>query len=168
MEILYIILGGVVGNFVALLGFVFAFVHKWGWINKAVENLEVTVKEHSKFDGRISTIEGVLRATKGDFVIGRSPFSLTEKGVALLKESGADKYVERHQERLLKEFEDVVAPYDIQKKAWKMMLEELETDDDIKDFVFRKGNLMSDVADVAGIALRDAVLEHKGIEVDGK
>ena len=48
------------------------------------------------------------------------------------------------------------------------MLEELETDDDIKDFVFRKGNLMSDVADVAGIALRDAVLEHKGIEVDGK
>ena len=58
-------------------------------------------------------------------------------------------------------------PYDIQKKAGELMGKELENDEGIQDFVFRKGEFMQDVADVASIALRDIVLEHKGIEIEG-
>ena len=43
---------------------------------------------------------------------------------------------------------------------------ELEHDKDIKDFVFRKGEFMEDVADVASIALRNVVFEHKGIDIE--
>ena len=96
----------------------------------------------------------------------RSPVSLTDDGVTLLKESGAEGYIEKNKENLLKQFKRITEPYDIQRKAGEVMFEELVNDKNIKDFVFRKGKNMLDVAGVAGIALRDAVLKEKGIDIE--
>ena len=95
-----------------------------------------------------------------------SPVSLTDDGVTLLKESGAAGYIEKNKESLLKQFKRITEPYDIQRKAGEVMFEELVHDKNIKDFVFRKGKNMLDVAGVAGIALRDAVLKEKGIDIE--
>ena len=95
-----------------------------------------------------------------------SPVSLTVDGTTLLKESGAEEYIEKNKESLLKQFEDITEPYDIQKKATEVMIVKMGNDKDIKDFVFRKGENMRDVVYVASIALRNVVLEHKGIDIE--
>ena len=47
------------------------------------------------------------------------------------------------------------------------MLQELRKDRDVKNYVFNNAeSTIKDVADVAGIALRDIVFEEKGIEIE--
>ena len=163
-----ILLGAVITNSVVVVMSLISLSRKWGRLENKVESTENAVKEYKGFDGRISAIEGFLRMTKGGLIRGSSPLNLTDKGTALLEESGAKEYIEKNKESLLKQFEDMTIPYDIQKKAGEVMSEELEKDEGVKEFVFRKGEFMKDVADVAGIALRDVVLEHKGIEVNSE
>ena len=82
------------------------------------------------------------------------------KGVALYQESGAEAYVEKNREDLLKHIEDIHEPYDIQEKAVLLMLQELRKDKDVKNYVFHNAKAsIKDVADVASIALRDIVLD---------
>lgn len=68
----------------------------------------------------------------------------------------------------MKHFEGVSAPFDIQEKAILLMPQDLRKDEKVKNFVFCNGNEgnMKDIADVAGIALRDIVFEEKGIEIE--
>ena len=48
-----------------------------------------------------------------------------------------------------------------------LLLKELSKDKDIKNYVFNNAeDTIKDVADVAGIALRDIVLKHKGIDIE--
>ena len=63
-----------------------------------------------------------------------SPVSLTADGTTLLKESGADKYIEKHKESLLKKFKHVTLPYGIQQKAGEVMIEELVKDKEDQRF----------------------------------
>ena len=117
---------------------------------------------------RLKELSDVLTAAprQGGKIGFASPLVLLEKGVALYQESGAEAYVEKNKEDLLKQFEDITEPYDIQEKAVLLMLQELRTDKDVKNYVFHNAEeTIKDVADVAGIALRDIVFEHKGIDI---
>ena len=117
---------------------------------------------------RLKELSDVLTAPprQGGKIGFASPLVLLEKGVALYQESGAEAYVEKNKEDLLKHFEDVTEPYDIQEKAVLLMLQELRKDRDVKNYVFHNAEeTIKDVADVAGIALRDIVFEHKGIDI---
>ena len=117
---------------------------------------------------RLKELSDVLTAPprQGGKIGFASPLVLLEKGVALYQESGAEAYVEKNKEDLLKHFEDITEPYDIQEKAVLLMLQELRTDKDVKNYVFHNAEeTIKDVADVAGIALRDIVFEHKGIDI---
>ena len=161
-----IILGAVLTNIVGVAIYLIPTFHKRGEHKGKVDINEKSIERHSRFDGRISTIEGALRVRKESIVESGSPLKLTDKGTVLLVTSGADKYIEKNKESLLKQFNDITEPYDIQKRAGEVMREELEHDKDIKDFVFRKGEFMEDVADVASIALRNVVFKHKGIDIE--
>ena len=97
-----------------------------------------------------------------------SPISLTTAGTTLLKESGAEEYIERNKESLLKRFKDIAEPYDIQKKAEVVMVEECMKNKGIKSFVYRNGGKMVDVASVASIALRDIILKERNIQTDNE
>ena len=160
---------GVVGAVGLHLGY---FVYRWGGMNKEVErigdalkNVEKDVKEIkekvSECVERIATMEGRMQP----YVMKGSPLSLTEKGLDLLECSGAREYIDKNKEGLLKSFEDIDKPFDIQEGAEKLMQEKLREDDGVKEYAFRNGERMEDISDVAGIALRDIVFEHKGIEV---
>ena len=119
---------------------------------------------------RLEELSGLLIAAprQGGKIGFASPLVLLEKGVALYQESGAEAYVEKNREDLLKHFEDIHEPYDIQEKAVLLMLQELRKDKDVKNYVFHNAKeTIKDVADVASIALRDIVLEHKGIDIEG-
>ena len=117
-------------------------------------------KENKSLMARLADIFG---SPDKKYAGAKSPISLTADGTALLKESGAEEYIEKNKENLLKKFKDITEPYDIQKKAGEVMIEELVKNKDIKDFLYRKGGKMTDVADVASIALRDIVLKYKGM-----
>ena len=148
-----ILIGAIVPTFA-----IFACVVVWFW------KLAGNVKGNTE---RIGVLEAVMFIFHNEkYARTDSPVSLTVDGTTLLKESGAEGYIEKNKESLLKQFEDITEPYDIQKRAGEVMRGELERDKDIKDFVFRKGEFMEDVADVAGIALRNVVFEHKNIDIE--
>ena len=154
-----ITLGAVVGHFVA-------FIYKWGWVNKAVENLEKIADRHDKHGERIIALETRAEVWTGGDLNKRSPVALTEQGTEFLKKSGAEEYIERNKESLLKQFEGIDEPFDIQEKSLKVAGQELRKDKKIKAFLYQEGEKnMNRITDVTGIALRDVVLKHKGIEV---
>ena len=137
-----------------------------GRLEKGVGRLEKAVKSILDDVDVIKAAVGI--PTEKPHKIGfASPLKLLDGGVALYKESGAEEYVEKNKEDLLKHFEDIHEPYDIQQESVFLMLKELSKDKDIKNYVFNNAeDTIKDVADVAGIALRDIVLKHKGIKIE--
>ena len=134
-------------------------------LEKAVKSMEKTVKSILNDVGVIKMAVGI--PTEKSHKIGfASPLKLLEGGVTLYKESGAAEYVEKNKEGLLKHFKNIHEPYDIQQEAVWLLLKGLSKDKGIKNYVFHNAeDTMKDVADVAGIALRDIVFEHKGIDI---
>ena len=133
-------------------------------VSTRVGKLEKTVKSMEKAVKSIVDDVAVIKAAVGipterSHKIGfASPLKLLEGGVALYKESGAAKYVEKNKEGLLKHFKNIHEPYDIQQEAVWLLLKGLSKDKDIKNYVFNNAeDTIKDVADVAGIALRDIV-----------
>ena len=136
-----------------------------------VERLEKGMKSILKAVEDNITVEAnkatIAIPRQGDRIGFASPLTLLEKGITLYKESGAKGFVEKNKESLLKHFEGINEPYDIQEKAVLLMLQELRKDRDVKNYVFNNAeSTIKDVADVAGIALRDIVFEEKGIEIE--
>ena len=141
-------------------------------VSTRVGKLEKTVKSMEKAVKSILDDIDVIKAAVGiptekpNKIGFASPLKLLEGGVSLYKESGAAEYVEKNKEGLLKHFKNIHEPYDIQQEAVWLLLKKLSKDKDIKNYVFNNAeDTIKDVADVAGIALRDIVLEHKGIEI---
>ena len=99
-------------HFVAIIG---VAVSDGVWVTNLVRNVKGNTewrKENRCVDG---TISGDIWFPFLDMYAGaESPISLTADGCTLLKESGAEEYIERNKENLLKKFKHVTEPYDIQ------------------------------------------------------
>ena len=170
----------VVGIVVPLLVYVGAWLRSSGKysekvdiIEKDIREIKESIKKYDGYERRIvdmeRSIEMLLSPTPSPAeqnTIGfKSPLTLLEEGVALYKESGAKEYIEKNREDLLKHFEHIDAPFDIQEEAMRLLFLKLREDEKVKDYVYRHPeNSIKGVADVAGIALRDIVFEDKGIE----
>lgn len=160
-----------------LVGFVVASMRIGIYKNK-VDNLETTVGKDE---------HGGLRKTVGDMrdkVIAcetslkerepltkrKSPISLTERGLGLLKNSGGEKFVDDNFDELLKKVDELkpTTAYDVQEDAKKVIegLREDERLNPIKEFLFKDGSSLDEVATVMGIYLRDKVLKHKDWNVE--
>ena len=148
-------------HFIAIIGVAFGI---GVWITNLVRNVKDNTEWREENKSLVARLAEIFGAPNKKYAGAKSPISLTADGTTLLKESGAEEYIEKNKESLLKQFESITEPYDIQKKAGEVMIEGLVKDKDIKDFVYRKGEKMIDVADVASIALRDIVLKHKGVD----
>ncbi len=154
------------------VGFIAASM-KIGIYKNKVDNLETTVGKDE---------HGGLRKTVGDMrdkVIScetslkerepltkrRSPISLTERGLKILKASGGETLVDDNFKELLKNI-DALKPataYDVQEDA-KKVIDNLREDvrlNPIKDYLFKDGSSLDDAATVMSIYLRDKVLKHK-------
>ena len=151
---------------VAVLGHIVVFLFRWGKLNEAVETLKKMVEKHAKYGERIAALEVRAEVWNTENTESESPIKLTDKGSVLLKESGAEEFIEKNKESLLKHFEGVHEPFDIQTKALKVSEQELQKDRKVKEYLFQKGAKgVGEVAEVAGIALRDIVFKEKEIQV---
>ena len=132
-------------------------------IERKVEILEKDVKEILKELNQMKGREEVSR---------QSPLSLTEVGVKTFSESGAERYIEKHRDTLLKKFKDIETPFDIQEKSKDIVRVILKNESDIspelkriKEYLFKEGKDVEKFITVMSIGLRDVVLQHKNIPV---
>ena len=99
----------------------------------------------------------------------KSPVSLTERGVAFLKNSGGEKFVEDNFTELLKKVEakEPKTAYDVQETSKEVIasLQEDERLNPLKDFLYKDGSPLEDLVTVMGVCLRDKILAHKKWEV---
>ena len=131
-----------------------------------VRNIENTVSNRDKHGERLAALESKVGLWNKENLKTESPVSLTDKGHLLLKESGAEEHITNNKKDLLKHFSEMDDPFDIQEKALKIATEELRKDKKIKAYLFQKGAKgIEEVAEVAGIALRDIVFKEKGMKV---
>ena len=144
---------------------IMAFAYFCGKISQRVNKNEKEIERNSELLGelleRVSKIEGRL----DPYIQKKSPLTLTEKGTKLLKESGVEAYIEKNKDTLIKKFDDSISPLDIQEKAKKVMNEEIQKSIAIKNYIYKEGEELESVVRVAGIALRDAVIKEKNIQV---
>ena len=128
-------------------------------IEKDVENIEKKTIKYDRLIKEVARMQGRLDVhLKKD-----SPLRVTDEGEAFLDKSGAKGHIEKHKEILLKEFDDISEPFEIQEKAVEVMEDRLRENNEITTFVYENGEDIKHLAKVAGIALRDIVLKHKGI-----
>ena len=129
--------------------------------------MAVTDKEKESIKASVfAALESKVGTWNADNIESKSPASLTDKGRLLLKESGAEEFIKNNEKKLLKYFDGIDEPFDIQEKSLEVIEQELRSDKKIKSYLFQKGAKgIKGVAEVAGIALRDVVLKHKSIQV---
>lgn len=101
-----------------------------------------------------------------DLVKRESPLSLTDKGKALLLDSGGENYVETNKAKLIKIIKDKkpTSAYDVQEFA-KAVIREVSTTADfipIKDYLYKQGLDLDRAVAVLGIYLRDMALPELG------
>ena len=166
MDLQTILIVAGISNFVLLVGHFIVFIYKWGKMNEKVDGIKETADKRDKHGERLAAIESRIGMWGKENISTNSPATLTEKGKGLLKESGAEECVEKNKDILLKEFENISDPFDIQEKSLKVAEQVLRKDKKVKAYLFQKGEKgVGEVAEVAAIALRDIVLKHKGIDV---
>ena len=157
-----------------ITGGVTAFVvvsYKMGTYVNKVDNLvtkeKETCSEIKEIRDKVIACETSLKE-RGPLTMRKSPISLTERGKQLLNESGAKKFVDLNFDLLFKKVEEHApkTAYDIQEYSGKV-LSELKNDDIIiplKEYAFKEGLEITDLITVAGIYLRDKILEKNGID----
>lgn len=143
-----------------------------GKYREKVDSLEKKCERHeSKIDDmkdRISTLEGGIERDRANnpYVKRKSPLSLTDRGKAMLLDSGGDKYIETHQDELVKKLRDQKpkSAYDVQEFSQQAIRDRIDNDDFIplKNFVYKEGLELDNLLQVMGIALRDMALPLLG------
>lgn len=123
-------------------------------LNEACERL-------AKEEGR-----GERDRAHDELVKKESPLSLTDKGKALLLDSGGENYVKTNKDKLIKTIKDKkpTSAYDVQEFA-KQVIAEMSTTTEfipIKDYLYKQGLDLERATTVLGIYLRDMALSDLG------
>ena len=130
-------------------------------INSRFENINSRLE---KINVRLAGIEAVMPMLKKKALgMSGSPMRLTEEGEKVLNSSGCRQYLEDNKEDLLRQFDDIKTPFDVEEKA-KDIIRSSRKDMDRyidKDFMHDDGKSFDDVVFVLGIELRDMVLHAR-------
>lgn len=155
---------------------------KIGEYKNRVDNLETTMgkDEHGGLRRTVGELSAKVIACetrleeRGPLTKRKSPISLTDRGEALLNNSGGNKFIDDNFDELLKSVEGLSpkTAYDVQEDA-KVVIDSLKDDDrlnPVKDFLFKDGSTLEEVFTVMSIYLRDKILNHKNwkaADIDG-
>ena len=127
-------------------------------MNSKFENINNRLE---KMNIRLAGIEAILPILKSKTLSkSASPERLTEVGEKVLYGSGCRQYLEDNKEGLLRQFDDIQAPFDIEEKAKDVIRNSRKDIDKYinKDFMYNDGRSFDDVVSVLGLELRDMVL----------
>lgn len=137
-----------------------------------VKNLEGEVDkfktEMRDLRDKVITCEVTIRANE-PYWRRESPVSLTDRGHALLVESGGREFVDENFEELAQAIEekDSKTAYDVQENA-KVVIDEMQDDDrfiPLKDYLYNEGIEIDNLIMVMALHLRDKVLRKRGWKV---
>ena len=98
-----------------------------------------------------------------------SPIVLTKYGNKVLQESGGEATLKDMFENLYPKFEGLTNPYDIQRKALKIvegLIDKSNQIDQVKRYLYEESSVsVKTITDVLGLTLRDMVFERRGMPV---
>ena len=109
---------------------------------------------------RVSTLEGSL--TPASITQRKSPVTLNDRGIKLLNDSNAKKFVDDNLNELMQKIRDfnVSTAYDVQEKS-KQVIESYRNDNKfapLKDYAFKQGVELELIELAASFYLRDQAL----------
>lgn len=163
---------GVVSLIVTLL-VIMVFMGKYKEkVDRHDKNFDKSNDKIDKLSERLASLEGGLERdrAKSEYIKSQSPLSLTEKGKALLLDSGGKDYIDSKKEEFFEEikFERPKTAYDVQELT-RSVIEKHTNEDNfnkIKEFAFKKGLKLDVILEVLGIYLRDLALPELGFKFD--
>lgn len=150
----------------------------WAVLSKYQQKVDGLIKDSDRHEtkiddlkDRVSKLEGGLdrdRAHGSPYTQAQSPVSLTDRGKALLLDSGGNKYLEDNSDALIGEIkaQKPKTAYDVQETAKKVIATHSNDDSFIplKNYLFKEGINLEDLISVVGIALRDMALPVLGFK----
>jgi len=173
------VIGTIVASVLGLLGGFLAGSIKIGIYKHKVDNLETRIKdceketrEHSgKIIECVTKIEERTTAHSATALTKRkTPITLTEKGIDILKKSGSDKFVGDNRDTFVEKIREKApkTAYDVQVIA-RQVIESIQNDEifiPFKDYVFKEGIELESIFIVMSIYLRDIALPLLGFKYD--
>jgi len=141
-------------------------------LQQRLERLEDDMKDiksqSRELRDKVIACETILKE-RGPVVQSHSPLSLTERGQAMLEDSGGRDYIEKHLKQLIAEIRKrkPKSAYDVQVEA-KLVIEGRTGSEDfipLKDYLFLEGATLEELVQVLGIELRDRALPELGFDV---
>ncbi len=136
----------------AILGTGF-YIHKINNLQKEVDRIRKILDDNSPFGGTVRK---------------NNPLSLTEKGQKILKESGAQDYIDQNKNSLIQEIKTRTPKslYDVQELAREVI--ELHKGKDeftpIKDYTYKNGLALDHIIMAMAVYLRDYALIDLGFQ----
>lgn len=116
---------------------------------------------------KVIASEAILKE-RGPVVRSSSPVSLTERGQAILAESGGNQYLEKHLDKFVAELKKrkPKSAYDVQEFSKEIVEGQSNTEDFIplKNYLFQEGIGLEDLVLVLGTELRDRALPELGFD----
>lgn len=142
------------------------------WFGKYSEKINTLEKAISAIDNlreKLAKVEAE-KANIGDYIQAKSPLMLTDKGKAVLLDSGGKDYIEKNKNILLTEIKNLSPKnaYDVQEYAKKVIIDKSASNDfnNIKNYAFKEGLDFNIIVNVMGIYLRDYALIDNGFNVN--
>jgi len=142
--------------------------YKFGKLEQRIEHLEEDNKDNkSEIRGigkDVSEVRGQLSANNpATYLRRKSPVTINERGLELLKHSGGEKFIEDNKEEMIEKLKTIgrKTAYDIQENS-KIVVKSYQDDDrftPIKEFVFKQGIDLEIVLLMMSLHLRDIALE---------
>lgn len=139
---------------------------------KSLEYIEADIRDSIRPDlkdvrERLFTLEGKT----SQLFASASPVQLLPEGRRILSESGMEKFIEQHQEKLLNKCgaSKLSNPYDVQKAVFALFDEyTFSTDmhEQFKQYAFDHGITMDIIRRIGAIHFRDICLQHIGMSRD--
>ena len=167
VSIISIILGALAGWGAAAIK-IGKYIQTVDDLKTKVSALEKDIKEHSNKLTECSTkIDERTQSYASTLTKRKSPVSLNEKGEALLKESGSDKFILENKDEFVEKIKNKNphSAYDIQEYADEVIstLKNHERIIPFKDYAYKEGlDLEQSIFIVMGLYLRDIALSLLG------
>jgi hypothetical protein len=137
-------------------------------LDRLEEDMKDMTAQGRDLRDKVIACETILKE-RGPVVQSHSPLALTERGQAMLEESGGKEYLKKH----LKELTEAIrkhkpkSAYDVQELAKETI--EARTDSEeftpMKDYLYLEGAALEELVQVLGIELRDEALPALGFNV---
>ena len=155
----------------ALTSFLVSSIRIGVYKNK-VDSLCEDVKEHKKEIREIRDMAVECKTSlkeREPLVSRRNPLVLSDKGKAVLTESGGKAFIDGNLQELKEKLNalNMETAYDIQESS-KSVIDEMKDDkrlNPIKEYLFKEGREIEEIVLIFGIYLRDIILKEMGIEI---